>query len=49
MMQQHTSDALIQKEKQRLDISKREEVVLRYISVSLPIIKTIKKMKSLNK
>ncbi len=36
LMQQHTSDALIQKEKQRFNSSEREEVVLRYKFVSPP-------------
>ncbi len=33
-MQQHTFDVLIQEEEQRLSMSKREEVVPRYIYVS---------------
>ncbi len=35
-MQQHNSDALIQKEEQRLNRSKREEVIPRYIFTSSP-------------
>jgi hypothetical protein len=34
LMQQHDSNVLIHEEKQRLDMSKWEEVVPRYISIS---------------
>jgi hypothetical protein len=34
MMQQHTFDVLIQEEEERLNMSKREEVVPRYRSIS---------------
>jgi hypothetical protein len=49
LMKQDTSNVLIQEEEQRLNMSKREEVVPRYRSASLFIIEIVRKMKSLNK
>ncbi len=36
LMQQHNFDVLIHEEEHRLNMSKREEVILRYIFASLP-------------